>query len=140
MESLRVTCEKDLHDSIESEWGVPVELTSPDGETQRYSMNNPSDLLMGQVLNFTRREDPQTGETIVVKQPVVTLRISSLIRVPLDGERWIIKSRFSPLADAPLRSMLFSSDRASEDGSDIGFMRLYSIRIEDERAGPVPVS
>ena len=78
MESLRRTLERDMHDTLESEWKMPVELTSPDGVTQIYSANNPSELLGGQVLYSSRRESPETGEIIVVNQPVVTLRIPLL--------------------------------------------------------------
>lgn len=125
MENLRQQVEADLHESLEGEWGVPVELTSPDGIVQRYSANNPDELLRGQVLYFSKREDPATGETVVVPQPVVTLRISSLIRVPIDGETWHIRVPISPRAGAPLQSLLFTSDRAREHGTDIGFIRIY---------------
>ena len=67
MENLRAAIESDLHDSLEGEFGMAVELTSPNGVQQIYSKNNPSELLKGQVLYFSRREDPETGETIVIK-------------------------------------------------------------------------
>lgn len=132
MENLRAQIEADLHESLEGEWGMPVQLTSPDGEEQVHSKNNPSELLRGQVLYFSKREDPATGETVIVPQPVVTLRISSLVRVPLDGENWHIRIPISPVAGAPMRSFTFTSDRAREYGSDIGFIRIYPQLVENE--------
>lgn len=130
MENLRAQIEADLAESLEGEWGLPVELTSPDGVVQRYSANAPTDLLKGQVLYFSKREDPATGETVVVPQPVVALRISSLVRVPCDGENWFIRMPQSPRSGAPMISYLFTPDRAREHGTDIGFIRIYPYLAE----------
>ena len=137
MGTLRAQVERDLGTTLEGDFGMPVEITSPDGETQIYNVNNPSELLMAQVLYFSRRENPETGETIVVNQPVVTLRISSLIRVPVPGERWFVRMAISPVPGSPVQNFVFSADRSPESGTDIGFIRLYPQRIEREGAGPV---
>jgi hypothetical protein len=134
MENLREQIELDLYDSMESEWGIPVELTSPDGEKQVYSMNKPSERLKGQVLYFSRGENPVTGEPMVVNQPVISLRISSLIRVPQPGETWFIRCPISPRAGAPWVNFVFTSDRSTEDGTDIGFIRIYPQKIADTGA------
>lgn len=137
MENLRQAIEKDLYDSLESEWKINIELTSPDGNVQRYSLNNPDELLGGQVLYYTRRENPITGEVMVVNEPVATLRISSLIRVPAAGETWFIKFPVAPTAGAEVRSWVFTPTRSPEHGTDIGFIRIYPQRIESTEA---PVS
>ncbi len=138
MENLRAAIESDLAESLEGEWKVPVELTSPDGETQIYMKTSAITLLGGQVLYFSKRENPITGEVEVVNQPVVTLRISSLIRVPKNGEKWFIKMPTSPRRDAELESFVFTATRPVEHGTDIGFIRIYPQRIEQEGgAGPV---
>ena len=134
MENLREQVEADLHESLEGEWGMPVELTSPDGLTQKFSANNPSELLKGQCLYFSRQENPETGEAIIINQPVVVLRISSLIREPLAGEKWYIKFQTSPRAGAPMRSWVFTPTKAPEHGTDIGFVRIYPQRIEQAEA------
>jgi len=136
MENLRQAVESDLYDSLESEWKVEVELTAPDGNVQRYSLTNPGEKLGGQVLYFSRDENPATGETMVVNQPVVTLRIASLIRVPEAGETWYIKMPTAPTADAEKRSFVFTPTRSPNHGTDIGFIRIYPQRIENE-AGPI---
>ena len=130
MINLRAQIEKDLGDSIESEWKMPVELTGPDGITQKYSVNNPSALLGGQILYFTQSINPETGETIIVNKPVVSLRISSLRRVPQSGEKWYIKMPVSPIAGAIKKDYVFTPTRAIEDGQDIGFIRIYPQKME----------
>ncbi len=137
MENLRAAVEHDLNDSLEGEWKVPVRLTSPDGVDQIYKKGTTT-LLGGQVLYFTRRENPNTGEVEVVNQPVCTLRISSLDRVPQDGEKWFIKMPISPVAGEPYEKFIFTPTRPTEHGTDIGFIRIYPQRIEQEGgAGPV---
>jgi hypothetical protein len=136
MENLRAAVEKDLYDSVEGEWKMEVELTSPDGERQIYSKNNPTEKLGGQVLYFSSRENPETGETIVVNNPVVSLRISSLDRVPQAGENWYIKMPISPIEGAEKVSFVFTPTRSPEHGTDIGFIRIYPQRIPTS-GGPV---
>ncbi len=137
MENLRAAIEKDLNDSLESEWKIDVELTSPDGEKQTKSKNDPAETLGGMVQYFSQRENPVTGEIEVVNQPVVSLRISSLDRVPEQGEKWYIKMPISPVAEADKVSFVFTPTRAFEHGTDIGFMRIYPQKIESEGVTPV---
>jgi len=122
--NLRQLAESDLSHSIEKEWGMSVTLIDPDGEIYTG--------LKGQVLNFTQQENPETGEIVVINKPVITLRISSLDRVPLPGENWIITYPTSPVSGAATKDGLFSATRAPEDGSDIGFMRMYPQDTEQE--------
>ena len=122
--NLRQLVEEDLSHSIEGEWGMPVTLISPDGVIY-------TDLL-GQVLNFTQQENPETGEIIVVNKPVIVLRKSSLTRVPLPGEKWVIQYPESPVSGAAITDGFFSSTRAPENGTDIGFMRMYPTETEQE--------
>ena len=126
-----------MKETLESEWKMPVELTSPDGVQQLYSKNNPSELLGGQVLYSSRRENPETGETIVVNQPVVTLRVSSLVRIPKAGEKWYIKIPTGYEPNASKQSFVFTPDRSPENGTDMGFIKLYLQKISSET---VPVS
>lgn len=131
MENLREKIELDLHESLEGEFGMPVELTTPSGLTQRYSMNDPDELLQGQVLYFSRQENPSTGEAMIVNQPVVTLRISSLIQEPQAGEKWYIRFPKSPIDGADMLSWVFTPDKAPEHGTDIGFIRIYPQKVEE---------
>lgn len=132
MENLRVAIENDLNDSIESEWGIECELTSPDGQIQIYSLNDPTKKLKGQYLNFSRRENPDSGEIMIVNDPVLTLRKSSLIRVPAPGEKWYIK--INDIVSGTIKKYIGNADRSPEHGSDIGFVRIYLQRITNSGA------
>jgi hypothetical protein len=108
-------------------YGLPVELIAPGGTKQTNSANDPDNLLAGQVLYDTRAEEPETGAEIVVHKPVVTLRRSSLDRVPADGENWTVRIPETPIDGAPMVD--FALERPSEDGGAIGFIRLYLMRV-----------
>jgi hypothetical protein len=135
LENLRIQTELDLHESLEGEWGMHVQITSPDGATQIYSKNNPDEVLKGQVLYFSKAADPETGEQIYVNQAVVTLRISSLDRVPGVGEKWFVKMPISPAENAPMENFTFTPTMSPQHGTDIGFMRFYPQRVEND-SGP----
>jgi len=137
--SLREQIEKDLHDTMEGEFRMTVELTSPDGEKQTYSKNNPSEKLVCYSRYSSLSLNPETGEMVIVNKPAVCLRITSLDRVPVSGERWFIKFATSPVSGAPLQTFVFTPDRAIEHGQDIGYIKIYPQRIENED-GPEPVS
>jgi hypothetical protein len=122
--NLRQLVESDLEHSIEKEWAVLVTLIDPDGEIY-------SDL-KAQVLNFTQQENPETGEFIIVNKPVIVLRKTSLTRIPIPGEKWIIQYPAGPEEGAETIDSLYSPTRAPEDGTDIGFIRLYPQDTEQE--------
>lgn len=115
--NLRVIAEQDLAVTLEGDWGLPVNLVDPDGV--RY------DDLQGQVLFDITRIDPATGESMAVDTPVVTLRRSSLQRIPVQGERWMVEIPDKPDPDAPKVQYFISPTRALEGGASIGFIRLY---------------
>jgi hypothetical protein len=135
MENLRAAIENDLAESMEGEWKIDVELTDPDGNVQTMSANDPTATLGGQVLYFSQPVDPITGEQTIVNMPVVSLRISSLDRVPANGEKWFIRMPISPVAGAEKVSFVFTGTKAKEHGTDIGFIRIYPQKIENEN-GP----
>lgn len=130
MENLRAQIEKDLGESMEGEWKIDVELTDPDGNVQTMSANDATKTLGGQVLYFSQPADPLTGEQTIVNMPVVSLRISSLDRVPANDEKWFIRMPISSLAGADKVSFAFTGTKAKEHGTDIGFIRLYPQKIE----------
>jgi hypothetical protein len=120
--NLRELCESDLAITLEDEafgFGLPVVLISPDGE---------EDTVSGQILYDTVVQDPDTGAIEKVHKPVVTVRISSLARVPLPTERgrWAVKIPITPSRTAPKTTFILED--ASEDGGSIGFIRLYLVR------------
>ena len=124
--NLRETIEQDLGETLEAEYGLPVILTSSNGVRQSKSANDPTADLVGQILYDTTMYDE--GVEIIVHKPVVTLRVSSLVRVPVPGERWLVEIPTTPNYTATKESFLL--ERPSEDGGSIGFIRLYLMRAE----------
>lgn len=122
--NLRVQVESDLEFTLEGDWGLPVVLVSPDGVEQSKSKNNPDEDLKGQILYDHRSIDQETGLEILVNTPVVTLRVSSLDRVPQDGEVWEMLFPVVPDPDAPKERFILIG-RPPEGGASIGFIRLY---------------
>ena len=131
MENLRETVELDLLETLEGEFSMRVELTTPEGQTQRYSMNDPDKFLTGQVLYFSKQENPVTGEPMIVNQPIVILRLSSLIREPQAGETWYIKFPKSPVFGAEMLPWVFTPDKSPEHSTDVGVIKIYPQKIED---------
>ena len=121
MTALRATIESDLASTLEGEFSTAVTLVAPDGTVYTG--------LVGQVLYDQRRVEPDTGAVVVVHEPVVTLRRSSLTRVPVAGERWEVKFPISPVAGAAVTSFLLSAARAPEGGETLGIIRLYAQKV-----------
>jgi hypothetical protein len=123
--SLRVQIEEDLATTLESadDFGLPIVLISPDGEIQEVN---------GQILYDTQKLDPETGLDIIVHKPVVTVRRSSLTRIPLGGERWGV--RIPEVPDPNAEKTLHMLEQAPEDGKSIGFVRLYLTRAVQAQA------
>ena len=115
--NLREQAEADLATTLEGEFALPVVLVSPgDGITQNVN---------GQVLYDTVKFNPDTGEQVVVPDPVVVLRLSSLSRIPKAGETWHVKIPSTPSRTAPLKDFVYSSDKPPEGGESLGIIRLY---------------
>ncbi len=122
--NLRERVELDLAHSLEGAWGLPVTLISPDGVTID-TKNGTTDTLVGQVLYDTIRVNPETGEDVIVNNPIVVLRRSSLSRIPIAGERWVVKIPITPSEAADLVDFIIDPTKPPEGGNSIGFVRLY---------------
>ena len=133
MQNLRERAEQDLGTTLEGQFGLPSELTGPDGIEYKTSANSPDPLnplpLMAQVLYTTVRVSPETGEEMVTASPVIVLRRSSLSRVPQDGENWFIKFPKDPSLTAEMANYALTPDRATEGGRSLGFIRLYPTKV-----------
>ena len=131
--NIRTLAESDLGTTLEDAdgFGQPVILIGPDG--LRIETNeNTGEPLTGQVLYDTVRMDADTGADVITEEPVITLRRSSLLRVPVSGEIWIIIIPGSPLAGAPLVNYILDKTRSIQGGRSIGFIRLYPKKAEQK--------
>lgn len=124
MGSLRQRIESDLARTLEGEFGLPVELVSPDGVTINTSVHT-GQQLYGQVLYEYVTISPDTGEDMVVGNPVVTLRRSSLSRIPVADETWLVRIPVKPVEGAEMEEFIFSAGRAAGGSESIGFIVLY---------------
>jgi len=128
--NLRVQANKDLQRSMESEndWGLPVVLIDPEGVTIDTKKDS-EDRLSGQVLLNYSEYNPDTGEDVIINDPIVTLRLASLTRIPANGEKWIVKLPETPDPDAVLVSYALSPTKAMKFNRSIGFVRMYLQKI-----------
>ena len=108
--NIREQIETDLEITLEGDFGLPIELIDPNGVVY--------DDLLGQVLY-----DSVDENEVFSGHPVVTLRISSLTRVPVDGENWAVKIPESPSLLGTL--ITYVLDKPVQHGRSIGFMKLY---------------
>jgi hypothetical protein len=126
--NLRALAESDLQYTIEGEYGMRVSLTAPDGTLINKDKNgNP---LMARITYCQPRMDSNTGMMTIVDNPVVTLRRSSLTRIPATGENWKIVIPAGPREDAASVTYLLDSSRPSGQGKNLGIIRLYLIEVE----------
>lgn len=130
MANLRALAEKDLGVTLEGDYGMRVNLIAPDGVKDTTTKDGRP--LMGQVLFNIAREGESGGVIglITVNTPVVSLRRSSLRRVPQPGENWIVEAPESPVPGARMIQYCFSNNRSPEGGASVGFIRLYLQLIE----------
>lgn len=108
-----------------SDWSLPVILIAPDGVKYALDAETNETLKAVQILYDRKEIDPDSGEQIMVKEPVVTLALSSLSRVPKDGENWSVQFPMDPTKPDVLTTFLFTSDKAFKDGQSLGFIRIY---------------
>lgn len=125
-QGLRALIEGDLGDCLEGEFGVPVSLTGPDGVVYATNANDPTQPLVARVLYDQRKETlSTTNDPILTYEIVVTIRRSSLARIPAAGERWKISLPVDPTVGAPYKTYIVSSSRANQSGRSIGYINLY---------------
>ena len=125
MGNLRELADNDLKETLEGDWALPVVLIDPEGVEYTKTVDDRD--LTGQVLYNSIAFDPDTGAQVIDSKPVVTLRVSSLQRVPLKGEAWGVKIPITPSTTATLEE--FFMERPTE-GNSIGFIRLYLTKVE----------
>lgn len=120
MVDLRKMSEEFLGVSLEGDMSLPVEIQTPDGVVQT---------VRGQVLYDRTSEDPQTGETVYVTDPVVVVRRASLNPQPSPGDRLVIRIPSEPREDAGLETY-FCFDQSFRGGRSLGMVRFYLTRTE----------
>jgi hypothetical protein len=132
--NLRERAETDLSFTLEGVFALPVVLIGPGAESGVEPAGQ-TQSVTGQVLYDRRVLNPDTGDEMVIPEPVVSLRRSSLDPVPQPGEKWIVQIPTTPSSTAELETFVVNFDRAPEGGASIGFIRLYlqrATQIDDD--------
>ncbi|MBU1080910.1 MAG: hypothetical protein KKB59_10530 [Spirochaetes bacterium] len=128
MTNVRALAERDLGHTLEREMGIAVALIAPDG--LKISTTNDGRPLVGRVLWSQPRTNTESGEVVIVPDPVVELRRSSLSRVPLTGEHWSVIIPSGPTAGAPLEIYMLDASRSLEGGRNLGVIKLPLQRVK----------
>jgi len=119
-----------LKKMIEGNFGLPIELTTPDGV--EITTNEDGDVLKGEVLYDREEIDPESGELKTVKEIMVSLRKTALSIVPKSGETWKVAIPLDPALPSILTTHLINSDKAPIDGDSIGFIKLFLKDVEQD--------
>lgn len=129
--------ERDLGAMIEDSvngFGLPVSLCPPDGERQIYDAHDTgvpqTQLLMGRVVYARFEVSPQTGMSYRVNDPMVTLRKSSLVRVPAAGEIWSVTIPKEPSLTSDTETYLMTM--APQSGDSYPWILLVLMKAEQD--------
>jgi hypothetical protein len=122
--NIRVLVEKHLAVTLEGAWAIEVDLIGPAGVKQLG--------LKAQVLYDRIEQNPATGQPVIVNEPVVVLRYSSLNPAPQSKEKWLIRMPVSPVEGAAKEDFVLDPSRAIEGGRSIGFIRLYPKKVRQK--------
>ena len=109
---------------IRDGWWIPVRLTSPDKVIYDKAKGT-DDTLLGDARKESSEIDPDIGGKILVKKPVVTLRLLDLDRVPQENENWFIEFSETLLDGGALLKYAFSPNNVESAGASMGFIKIY---------------
>lgn len=133
MTGLRALVESDLAYTLEGDGGQPIVLIAPDGTKYATNANDPTKPLMAMVLYDQRKASiTETGAEVITYEMAITVRRSSLARIPAPRENWGILVPSGPRPDAPVVLMTLGPARAAEGGRSIGFIRFYPKETEQK--------
>lgn len=113
MVGIRELMESDLSVTLEGDFAEKIDLIDPDGV--RYQ-DIPAQVLREHI------EETENG-IITVQEPIVTIRLKTLVRIPKADETWHVLIPSSPVAGAA--KIDFITEKAPIENNSIGFVRLY---------------
>jgi hypothetical protein len=115
---LRSIAERDLANPMR-DWGTSIVLCDPDGVVHE---------VVGQVFANSVRLNPDNGSEVVVYDPRIILRYSTLDRAPISGEVWHVKTSLAP--GRPIQNFSIDPSRPIEGGHTIGYLKIYLREVE----------
>lgn len=129
MPNLRVRAAEDARQLNTRDWGLLIELIGPDGIKYDIDKESGEPLKAIQLLYDRTRIIPETGEDMIVPEPIVVLSRLSLERVPIPGEKWTVRIQESPTSLVMI-DYIISPTRSPEGGKSLEMIRLYLQKIE----------
>lgn len=122
MGNLRVEAEADLGEILETEFGQTIKFTDPDGNYFE---------VQGRFDEYPQRENPDTGAGfVIVAIASVSVRASSMARIPKPAENWFIQAQRIPTETAPFESFMMTPDQAPEDATRLGWQTIFLQKAE----------
>jgi hypothetical protein len=120
MMNLRALAESDLGTTLEGEFSSTITLISPNGAKQT---------LKARCRWSQPRVNTETGEQVIVPDPVVEIRRSSIsIGIPKTGEPWAVIMPDGPRDDAVPMLCLMDKTRAINGGKTLGTIKLPLVK------------
>ena len=129
MTNLRTRAINDVKKQNLKNWSLPIILQDPDGITYDKDNETGEELKAIQILYDRRVENPDTGEIVIIHEPIITIASASLLRIPEPGEKWSIRFPLDPKEPDTLSNFVFTPDRSIEGGNSLGFIRIYPQRL-----------
>jgi len=127
MISIPALSEKDLGETIEGEFGMPVTLISPDGTEINQTVDEKP--LKGFVRRSYTDTREKSGDKIIVNAPAVKLRITSLPELPKTGEKWLVGIPESPLNGAGIEYYGLDPKKPVEVNRNTGTVKLFLAKM-----------
>lgn len=122
MGNLRIEAESDLGEMLESDFGQQIFFKSPNtGNT--FDVQGRFDL-------YPSRENPDTGQMIIIANASVSVRASTMPEIPKAGEKWAIRAQPTPVENAPFEDFVMTPDQAPEEATRMGWITIFLQRIE----------
>lgn len=122
MENLRESAAKRVSNHLSGgRFSLPVELI--DDEAVLYSVN-------GSILYDTVGIDPDSGAEILIDNPVVVLSKQDLVRVPQQGEKWVVRIPTEPKVSGIKESFMLSPESPLAGGGSLDYITLFLKKLE----------
>lgn len=121
--NFRELSESLLNLTVEGPFGLPIDLMAPDGS--KFSA-------VGQLVFDRIEENPDSGEIIVVVNPVAVLRRSSLDVVPENGQNWHFRMPLTPDRLADKFDFVLDESKSISGGKSLGIIRIYMKFVEQK--------
>ncbi|GHU93294.1 hypothetical protein FACS189479_04450 [Spirochaetia bacterium] len=128
MLNLRALAEADLSTTLCGEFKIPVQMIDPEGN--RYDTGLDGKAIGGMVHWSRTSVNPENGLEVVMDEPIVYLRRSVLPRIPVSGEKWMVKIPVDPTEYAEWEWYALDDQAATREGQSLGLIKLPLVKAK----------